>query len=263
MSLRLATLLVLVLGTLGCEDILGGTAAVDDGSGPVSSTDLAGVQAFGTVVRGADGTVSARLDVVTLSGEPRFLSGIANPTVSFGSTTVPLTTGAGVGVFVTNDRQAPTLQYLPGQTYLFGFTILDDEGVQRVYRSAATAPEQTPVAEIAPVQIRFAGEPVEVGLTGMGNGGILRVAGPDGVTYDTSAIADLSELALVRQRMHESVGPFETIPGSAFGTPGTYTLEVTSLQVADAEPTGADEAELGDVSWFGAGVTTSLTLATE
>lgn len=267
---RLAVALALVaLGALGCDDILGGQVSPlgsdgeGTGDGVVTTADLAGVQAFGTVVRDANGNVSARLDVLSLSGEPHFVSGIANPTLSFGSTTVPLVTGASVGVFETNNTRAPALTYTPGGTYLFAFSAIDQNGDEYVYRSTATAAATEPNVELIDTLIRFAGEPVEVGLQSMSDGGILRVIGPAGITYDTSAIGSLQELAQVRSRMQAVVGPFETVPGTAFPAPGSYTLQVTSLDLADAAPTAADETELGALSWFGGGVIVEVPLQVE
>lgn len=269
-SLRLAALLsLLCLAALGCDELLGGAAT--DGGGntggggdppPVSAEDLAGVQAFGSVIRASDGRVYARMDVVTLTGEARFLSGIANPTLTVGSTTIPLVTGAGVGVFETDSTRARALSYAPGATYLFGFSVVDDTGFEHVFRALATAPTREPQVEIAPDPFRMSGEPIEVGLVGVANGGILRVRGPNGVTWDTSRISSLAELPRVRPAMEATTGPYELIPGTAFPSPGSYTIEFTNLSLSSPTPQPSTQP-LGNLSWFAAGAASALVVQTE
>lgn len=261
---RLLLLIALGAATAGCDDLLGGVGLGGrPGSGPVPADDLAGVQAFGSVIQSADGTVQARLDVLTLAGEPRFLSGITDPTLTVGTTEVPLLTGATVGVFETNSRRSPALVYAPEATYLFSFTVVDDEGDEHVYRSYARAPSRDPIVDIAEFPFRAAGEPIEISLTGMADGGVIRVVGPSEVTFDTTAVSSIADVHLIRPAMERNTGPELTIPGTAFAKAGTYRIEVTSLGLRDAAPTSTDEDVLGSVSWFAAGATVAASVSVD
>lgn len=260
-SLAIAGLALLLCA--GCEDLLGGVSLGDQGGGgggnggPVTEGELEGIQAFGTVIRAENGVTYARLDVLTLSGEPHFLSGIVSPTIQAGSTVMPLVTGSSVGVFETTSNRSSALTYQAGGTYVFRFDIIDEDGTTHSFESRVTAPDEAPIAEAAVMPIRFAGEPVEVELRSMGDGGSFRVANANGVTYDTSSITTLAQVANVRARMEALVGPVEEIPGAAFPTAGVYTIEVTSMDI------GTGGSGLGTASWFGAGLQTSFTITVE
>lgn len=251
MNLRIALLLSAVaLFTLGCEDLLRSTQI----GTPVPVADLTGVTAYGTVVQTTTGAAAARLDVLTLSGEPRFLSGIANPALVVGQEIIPLTTGTTVGTFTTSSQQS-SLDYAPATRYQFSFELIDDAGETHAYSGSATAPSTLPVIESPNTLVYFVGEPVFVELLHMAEGGSLRVTNAAGeITYDTTTIQTLPESTQIRARMEATVGPTEQIPGTAFPSPGTYVITVTSLQFSDAV------SGLASTSWFAAGATDSITV---
>ncbi len=259
LKLKLALLLAtLTVGVLGCGDILGVDVGGDGGGDSLPPSDVAGVTAFGTVVRDIDGTTHARLDVLTLSGEPRFLSGIVSPILTYGDAEIRLTTGSTVGVFTTSSTRASALRYAANASYGFEFEIIDDAGTVHAYAGQATAPARTPIIEAATAIVHFAGEPVGIELYDMAEGGSLRVTNAAGeVTFDNTAISSLADVTRVRPAMEATVGPYEELPGTAFPTPGRYQIQVTSLNFADSV------SGLGAASWFGAGSSTSLTITVD
>ena len=269
--LRLACALTFVaLSSFACSDLLGALAGTPNGDdettptetavGVTTASDIAGIHGFGTVVENPDGSVSARLDVLTLGQAPRFLAGIANPTLSHGGQTLPLLTGNSVGVFVTSSVLAPSLAYNPGGVYVFSFEIADEDSILYSYTATVAAPDGGRViAEAAPVPIRYAAQPVELTLVNAAEAVSIRVIAESGMTYDTTAVNSLSEVPLVLGLMEASVGPVVEIPATAFPTTGTYRIDVTSLNVATPSE-GGFAPGLGSASWFGAGTIATLTL---
>lgn len=269
-TLRLAIVFACVLATLGCDQLLGGNPPGEEGGAPTpggggttTAADIAGIHGFGTVVENSDGLVSARLDVLTLGSEPHFLGGIASPTLTHAGATFPLLTGNSVGVFVTNSNLAEGLTYAPGDVYTFAFEVADEEGVLYSYSATATAPAGSPViAEVAPVPIRFAGEPVELSLTNTAAAVSIRVSVGGAVTFDTTGVDDLSQVPLVLDAMRATATPVVELPGAAFSVPGEYRIEVTSLDISTPSSGGLSSG-LGSASWFGAGTATTLPLPVE
>jgi hypothetical protein len=252
----------------GCSELLGVDLGGGGGGGggagePIPADDLEGVQAFGTVIRGTDGVVRARLDVVTMSGEPRFLTGIIDPRLHIDDTSVPLATTGAVGVFETTSQRTSALRFAPDARYRFSFAILDDQGVEHAYEGTVVAPTSTPDIEVPDLLIRYAGEPIEVDLSGHADGGYLRVHGPAGVTFDTAAVRSLSELHQFRQYFARVSGPTFTIDGGAFPSPGSYRIEFTTLAIAGPGPRASTSEPLGALSFFGAGPTASVFVQVE
>ena len=271
-TLRLAsTLLFVALASFGCADLLGGlggnqgtddgTTTPPDGTPTVTTaTDIAGIHGFGSVVENADGLVSARLEVVTLGAAPRYLSGIANPTLTHNGETIPLLTGSAVGVFVTSSSLAPSLTYEAGSLYMFAFEVADEEGILYSYSASVLAPDGPRViAEAAPVPIRYAAQPIEMTLINASEAVAIQVVTGGGITYDTTAVNSLAEVPLVLGLMEDSVGPVVEIPATAFPTPGSYRIGVTSMNVATPSE-GGFAPGLGLASWFGVGTADTLIL---
>ncbi len=271
--LRLFLALVLVSGSLGCADVLGALTGgqaeeteAPEGTAPTvdpnltTAADLSGIHGFGTVVQAADGGVSARLDVITLGENARALGGIANPTITANGTSVPLLTANTVGVFVTNSTIAPELTYVPGQSYTFAFQAVDESGVNYNYNATVVAPVEDPIiAEVAPMPIRYANQPVEVTLFNTSDAASIRVSRDTGITFDTTAVSSLNDAPQVLGAMQASIGPQLSIPATAFPIAGNYRIDVTSLGIA-TPASGGVGVGLGAASWFGAGTATSVTI---
>lgn len=272
--LRLLTALLLVTGSLGCADVLGAltggqvdeTADDPEGTAPTvdpnvtTAADLSGIHGFGTVVQAADGSVSARLDVITLGTNARGLGGIANPTLTQNGATISLLTANAVGVFVTNSTIEPNLVYQPGQAYTFAFQAVDESGINYNYNATVVAPvEDTVIAEILPMPIRYANQPVEMTLFNTSDAASIRVSRDTGITFDTTAVSSLNDAPQVLGAMRASVGPQLSIPATAFPLAGTYRIDVTSLGIA-TPASGGISLGLGAASWFGAGTATSVTV---
>jgi hypothetical protein len=273
-TLRLIVALALLLGSVGCADILGvltggqaeDTPVVPEGTAPTvnpnltSAADLSGIHGFGTVVQSDSGSVSARLDVITLGLNPRALGGIANPTITLNGATIPLLTANTVGVFVTNSTISPDLTFQPGQAYTFAFQAVDETGVNYNYGATVVAPTEDPVfAEIAIMPIRYTNQPVELTLFNTTDAASIRVSLNAGITFDTTAVASLNDAPQVLSAMQATTGPVLSIPATAFPVAGVYRIDVTALGIATPAGGGVGVG-LGAASWFGAGTATSLTI---
>jgi hypothetical protein len=261
---------MVALSAFGCADLLGSLIGTPDASsedtptvsGPqvTTSADIADIHGFGTIVQNADGSVSARLDVLTLGDDPRFLGGIANPTLTHAGVTLALLTGTSVGVFVTSSALTPMLSYDPGGVYLFAFEVADETGVLYSYTASVSAPNgPRMIADAAPMLIRYAAEPVELTLINASEAVSIRVIAETGTTYDTTAVSSLNEVSQVLGLMEASVGPVLEIPATAFPRTGSYRIDVTSLNVATPAE-GGFAPGLGAASWFGAGTVATLNL---
>ena len=262
---RLALTLLCVTAALGCDQLLGGTPPAGEGEatgsdGTTTAADISGIHAFGSVVGAEDGSVDARLDVVTFGETPRYLSGIANPTLTHAGTTFPLFTADSVGAFETDSTVAAALTYVPGDAYTFSFEVTDEEGVLYMYSATVTAPDDPRlVVEAAPTTIRYAGEPVELSLLNTADAVSVRVSTAGSATFDTTGINDLSQAWLVLEAMRASATSQLELPGAAFTAPGFYTIEVTNLGI-ETPTTGGLSAGLGEASWVGVGTSARLIL---
>ncbi len=265
---RLLVALASLLLVVGCESLLGGeqsegesggssgSSGEDDEANHLEGAQAAGIHAFGSVIRGANGETGARLDVVTvIDGQIRYVSGIASPTVWVGDEEIPLLTTTSVGVFETDSRRAPSLAYAAGTRYTFSFEVIYSQGTSDTFAADVTAPSLGHVVEIAPDPVLWAGEPLELNLTGMADGGTVRVVDPAGtVVWDTTVVEDGS-VASVLDALRSIRGPLVGIPGEVLAMPGNYAVDVVNLSLADADDLGEP---FGALSWFAVGDTARL-----
>ena len=113
--------------------------------------------------------------------------------------------------------------------------------------------------------INYAGESIEVDVTGLLDGGILRLRDAQGVPiYSTFEFLSPLESDAALVSILDVTGPIETIPGAAVSIAGDYTVEAFTIAVADQrDDTSAFSENLVDGSWAIAGRAQAVSLPIE
>jgi hypothetical protein len=183
-----------------------------------------------------------------------------------GETTIELLTGNVAGVFGIDSSRDRGLVYVDGADYAFGYTIVDSEGSAWDFEATLAAPAVQHVAEFEPELIYYAGEPVDIDLFDMSNGGALAVVlqSASQVTWGTFRYTGPSDLAAAYTSLLAVQGPTMEIPGTAFPQAGRYRVDVHNYAVArPGDETLSTTGEMASDSLFVVGRAYSLSLDVE
>ena len=175
------------------------------------------------------------------------------------------TSAFAVGVFELPAATARTLTLRPGASLAFGFTWQAPDGRSVNILVPLTLPAQraTPEAEVSLGHLSL--EPLDLLWWPAPQGAAIAVrratepGRPGAVTWQTFALQQPADLPQALDVLRSLAAGAATIPATAFPTSGTYRIELTNLQVVDAQSGGLPPT-LGAKSFFLAGLTTALEL---
>ncbi len=225
------------------------------GSKEANETLASPVQGIGMIIERADGTVGARLVVISTNDrDTRFADAVDDPTVRSGEVGPIALPAADAGQFAIDSSREPSLRYVAGDTYQFRFG-LDDGGLAgdfagREFVGVVDAPDDAVSFQVTEAPA-FAGDTAELSWAPAARFGLVTVRDASGaVTYTTF---DLTHPEFDGSKWGRlKAGGKIQLSVDTFPTAGTYTLSVCPVvKVSDFDKSLS--ASLGVLSGLLAG----------